>query len=854
MPAASHLQGRGGHACSSTFPAEQLASQLDLQTPSSPLRQHLDPEALPRPDYFDSLDDLHLWYQMQYGDVLQDHLELCSKHVGPPRASSSRTTSSIIPATKLAVCHDFKGGYTEEPSKRGYTLEHMHLVDTFIYFSHKRVSIPPISWLSAASRSGTKVLGTLIFEWEESIPDVAKLLRGPERKAMPLRGEPCFSPQYAVELIQLALDRGFSGYLVNIEVGLDLGFSCSGEAWPAWVGEQARIGEMRRNAERLRGWLHFLREEGTRQFIEAGKEADEWEVMWYDSVVYPHGQLAWQDALTEHNTAFFQSAHTFFTNYTWARPPQPLPPGQLIDPNDRSPQTLQLHGYGLTGPQDGGLHPHLLKSVGMAANVGRPCDEVFVGIDVFGRNCWGGLKSWKSFDMVGPHRRANNQALGLSVALFAPGWTWEDENAGLTLQLAQSSQERSWSEWWHVDEAFWTGGPPALTPAKHRIALSQHDIKPVQRYYGHSNLGSARQRRRADPLGFYTNFSFGSGTKWFDRGDLVYEWSNHQSSSETQSSAGFTDMGASMPKPDALYAEWHRVKERDSIPYTTSWKFDEERVWAGTASLAMTCVPVAVTEDEYQVLLPLCSAVLPCLGEKDTVSTDWQLTIVYDAATRNTGVEIMPWISPISGSHEVIGPTLSSTTHEDLGQGWAAATYRFRIPPRSDFPSEKDDYSQDSSFMALNIGVQAQCGTAEAVQLWIGALQLAPCPAPCPSSSSVTSSALQVLSVADIFESVPPSNAQTRRLQATVLSWTAPTGVLASMYYNVWVQAVDKPETRTWLGTSTREATLTEFCLPDNLVLPPQLAQAEETGLEFVVTSLDILSPIEVAKGRASVI
>ncbi|SPO23276.1 related to Endo-b-N-acetylglucosaminidase [Ustilago trichophora] len=852
MPVASHLQGRDREAWSSTLPAKQPASQIDLQTPSSPLRQHLDPEALPRPDYFESLDELHLWYQMQYGDALQCHLELCSKHNGPPTASSSRTTSSIIPPTKLVVCHDFKGGYTENTNERGYTLEHLHLVDTFIYFSHKRVSVPPVGWLSAASRSGTKMLGTLIFEWEESIPDIAQLLRGPERKAMPLRGEPCFSPQYAIELIQLALDRGFSGYLVNIEVGLDLGFSCSGEAWPAWVGQQARIGEMRRNAERLRGWLHFLREEGTRRFVEAGKEADEWEVMWYDSVVYPHGQLAWQDALTEHNIAFFQSAHTFFTNYTWARPPQPLPPGQLGDPNDRSPQTLQLRGYGLTGPDDGGLHPHLLKSVTMAESVGRPRDEVCVGIDVFGRNCWGGLKSWKSFDMVGPHRRASDQALGLSVALFAPGWTWEDENAGLTLQPAQSSQKRSWSDWWHIDEAFWTGISPALTPAAHRINLSHDDIKPIQRYFGHSNLGIARQRRRADPLGFYTNFSFGSGTKWFDRGQLVYEWSKHQSSSENQSSAGFTDMGTSMPKPDALYSKWHAAKERGFTSFKITWKFDEERVWDGTASLAMTCVPIAVQEEEYQVILPLCSAVLPCSREKDTQTTDWQFTIVYDAEAKDAGVGVLPSVILTNNLDKVASLGNSSPDQTDLGQGWTAATYRFRIPPRLDLPNGETDPSQDSEYISLTLGVQARCSTAEALQLRIGALQLAPCPAP-SSSSSVTSSVLQVLPAADIFEA-SFADAQTRRLQASILSWNPLEGDLASTYYNVWVQAVDKPETRTWLGTSTREATSTEFCLPNNLALPPQLAQAGETGLEFVVTSLNILSPIEVAKGPAAII
>ncbi|CDW99554.1 hypothetical protein [Sporisorium scitamineum] len=524
MPQASLLRGQS-HGCH-TKPAssQHPDAQFDLQTPSSTLRQHLDPEALPRSDYFDSLDDLHLWYQMKHGDALRDGLEPCNRHTGPPKASSPRPTGSTQTTPKFVVCHDFQGGYTENPRQRGYSLEHLHLVDTLIYFSHKRVSIPPTGWLTAAVRTGTKVLGTLIFEWAESVPDMARLLRGPERKAMPLRGTPCFSPQYAIELIDLALERGFSGYLVNIEVGLDLGFSCSGEPWPAWVGEQARIVEMHRNAERLRGWVHFLREEGTGRFIEAGKDADEWEVMWYDSVVYPHGQLAWQDALNEHNISFFQSAHTFFTNYTWARPPQPLPPGQLVDPDDDSPQTLQLRGYGLSGPDDGGHHPQLLLSAAMADSVDRRRDDVYVGVDVFGRNCWGGLKAWKSFDMIGPQRRGSEQdALGLSVALFAPGWTWEEENAGLTLAPIQASQKRTWSDWWHIDSAFWL-------------------VKPVQSYFSRSNLTRDRLRRRADEHGFYTNFSFGSGSSWYDGGAMVHSWCECQAD-KADPAMGFTDMG-----------------------------------------------------------------------------------------------------------------------------------------------------------------------------------------------------------------------------------------------------------------------------------------------------------------------
>lgn len=832
MPQAFDLQTRMGQASSQPDP------QLDLQTPSSTLRQHVDPEALPRPDYFDSLDDLHLWYQMQYGDALHDNLEPCGRHTGPPPVISSRLPDS---RPKLVVCHDFQGGYNEDPRHRGYSLEHMHLIDTFIYFSHKRVSIPPVGWLTAAATAGTKVLGTVIFEWAESVPDMARLLRGPQRKAMPLRGEPCFSPQYAVELIELALDRGFSGYLVNIEVGLDLGFSCSGEAWPAWIGQQARIVEMHRNAERLRAWVHFLREEGTRRFIQAGKDADEWHVMWYDSVVYPYGQLAWQDALNQHNVAFFQAAHTLFTNYTWAKPPQPLPPGQLVDPNDENPQLLQLRGFGLTGPDDGGFHPQLLLSAAIADSFDRPREDVYVGIDVFGRNCWGGLKAWRSLGMIGP-QRVQEDALGLSVALFAPGWTWEEENAGLELDATRAAQKRNWSDWWHIDSAFWIGLPSRAVAQEHRIALSSNDVKPIQSYFSRSDLGSDRCRRRASEHGFYTDFSFGSGKKWFDRGELVHAWTK----SEEEKEAGFTDMGTCMPKPDLLYAEWHDMNEQrgslKSLLESVAWDFDQDRVWSGTASLIINMTARKdETTSSHQVHIPLCSAVV-VKGK----GNEWQYTLVYDANERDVP-RVEPTVTlalPPNNHNSQSWIALGDAVHRDMGHGWREATISFQLPQTDDQP--------DLGHVALSLGLSLSLEPGQTAAIRIGALQLSN-PARAYSTPDVPPLNFEVRPALDVFDS-SPSNHQAKRLQAAVLDWTSAASSSTSSYYNVWIQQVKNPGLRLWLGTSTREASPFEFCLPNHLVLPPHLSELEQGELEYVVTTLDIAQPQIVARARATLV
>lgn len=75
-----------------------------------------------------------------------------------------RYVKSSCPRTLL--CHDMKGGYLEDRFVHGtsdavnpYIFTHWAHVDSFVYFSHQFVTIPPVGWINAAHLHGVQILG-----------------------------------------------------------------------------------------------------------------------------------------------------------------------------------------------------------------------------------------------------------------------------------------------------------------------------------------------------------------------------------------------------------------------------------------------------------------------------------------------------------------------------------------------------------------------------------------------------------------------------------------------------------------------------------------------------------------------
>jgi mannosyl-glycoprotein endo-beta-N-acetylglucosaminidase len=104
-------------------------------------------------------------------------------------------------------------------------------------------------------------------------------------------------------------------------------------------------------------------------------------VIWYDSIT-EDGTLVWQNELNTKNDSFFELSDGIFTNYNWKS-----------ENLDRSSQLIDLK------------YP-------------KRRQDVYIGLDVFGRGQIAGFQSASTVSKIMPY--------DFSLAIFAPGWTHEN--------------------------------------------------------------------------------------------------------------------------------------------------------------------------------------------------------------------------------------------------------------------------------------------------------------------------------------------------------------------------------------------------------------------------------------------
>ncbi|KAI8092805.1 endo-b-N-acetylglucosaminidase [Halteromyces radiatus] len=279
--------------------------------PSLPLQQ-INDEKLFKSHPLSSMEELKNWNPNQ----MLDNANIASIKL---RKRPKDTTIG----SKLLLCHDMAGGYKEDEWVQGnnyetiYHVQYWQYVDTFIYFSHERVTIPPVNWINACHRNGISCLGTFIVE-NDQMHELEQLLHGPlgsqhigKQDDDPMR---LWSPYFADKLVAIAKHYGFDGWLMNIE--------CSFMPFPT---------PAQYKTQQFLSFLDYFREKLHQAIPDSI-------LLWYDSLTID-GELDWQDQLNDKNLPFFKVTDGIFLNYGW-KENYPKEASKLATTIDRNPANI----------------------------------------------------------------------------------------------------------------------------------------------------------------------------------------------------------------------------------------------------------------------------------------------------------------------------------------------------------------------------------------------------------------------------------------------------------------------------------------------------------------------------------
>lgn len=124
--------------------------------------------------YFDTFAQLEQWTETEADPIQRANTPLFLR--------SSSNPAKGEPKANVLLCHDFSGNYKDYEAATGigvdslsYHCKYLQYVESFVYFSHKLVCVPPPSWTNTLHRNGVKAFGTLLIEPQTK--DADRLLR-----------------------------------------------------------------------------------------------------------------------------------------------------------------------------------------------------------------------------------------------------------------------------------------------------------------------------------------------------------------------------------------------------------------------------------------------------------------------------------------------------------------------------------------------------------------------------------------------------------------------------------------------------------------------------------------------------
>jgi endo-beta-N-acetylglucosaminidase D len=157
--------------------------------------------------YFDTFEQLESWGVTQVDPLQRANTPMLARRI--------YAGIKAVPKANVLLCHDYAGNYHEYESVQQtgieddlYACEYLQFVETFVYFSHKLVCVPPPTWTNTLHRNGVKSLGTILVEPQTR--ETERLLQRTGTNDNMVFG-------LAEQLANIAKHYGFDGFLVNIE-------------------------------------------------------------------------------------------------------------------------------------------------------------------------------------------------------------------------------------------------------------------------------------------------------------------------------------------------------------------------------------------------------------------------------------------------------------------------------------------------------------------------------------------------------------------------------------------------------------------------------------------------------------
>lgn len=241
----------------------------------------------PKEIKFDTWEDLLKWEPGAREDdaINRSSVELAKRyrgHVVNEKANKDAKVEALANTNSKAKDHASVGG--EE--FKAYAFDYWQYLNSMVFWEGL---VPTPDVIDAGHRNGVPVLGTLFFNWSNSIADQEKFaaaLQQDEDGTFPI----------ARKLVDLAKYYGFDGYFINQETTGDI---------------VTPLGK------KMRDFMLYTKEY-------AAQVNHPVKYSWYDAMTYEYGRYH-EDGLGEYNYQFMQKegdnvpADHFFANFNWTK-------------------------------------------------------------------------------------------------------------------------------------------------------------------------------------------------------------------------------------------------------------------------------------------------------------------------------------------------------------------------------------------------------------------------------------------------------------------------------------------------------------------------------------------------------